>query len=294
MDLKFLHNKKIDKKKWDNCIKKSPNRLIYAYSWYLDKVAKKWSGIVANDYEYVLPIVWKRKIHIRYVYRPFLVQQLGVFGKNPDKIDTIEFIKILKRNFEFINYNFNFFNTNVQGVENKNYVLSMNNDFKTLYSNFSKNTKRNIKKSEKNNLKIDKNLSYNKLIKLKKENLPNKLTEKDFQNLEKLILFLNNNAIIYGVYKNDELVSAAFFAYHDRVFYYLIPANSNNGKKTGASFFLLKNFISENCNSNYLLDFEGSNIPGIERFFKGWGAKKHIYKSIMINNLPFYLKWFKK
>jgi hypothetical protein len=42
------------------------------------------------------------------------------------------------------------------------------------------------------------------------------------------------------------------------------------------------------------LDFEGSNIPGIARFYKGFGALPQTYYSLHQNRLPKLLQIFKK
>ena len=43
-----------------------------------------------------------------------------------------------------------------------------------------------------------------------------------------------------------------------------------------------------------VLDFEGSNIESIARFYKGFGAQEEIYPGIKLNNLPPILKLFRK
>jgi len=68
--LSYLPYKQIDKVKWDACIRHSMNRLIYAESVYLDHMAVNWDAIVLNDYEAVMPLPWKKKLGIRYLYQP--------------------------------------------------------------------------------------------------------------------------------------------------------------------------------------------------------------------------------
>ena len=46
----------IDKKHWDDCISKSFNGNVYAWSWYLDIVHPKWEALVENDYERVMAL----------------------------------------------------------------------------------------------------------------------------------------------------------------------------------------------------------------------------------------------
>ena len=60
--IKYLQHKEIDKAKWDACIDQASNGLIYAYSFYLDCMAKHWDALVLNDYEAVMPLTWNRNI----------------------------------------------------------------------------------------------------------------------------------------------------------------------------------------------------------------------------------------
>ena len=83
--IKYLQHKEIDKSKWDACISRAPNGLIYPYSFYLDAMAKHWDALVLKDYEAVMPLTWNRKYGFYYLYQPAFTASLGVFGKNLTK-----------------------------------------------------------------------------------------------------------------------------------------------------------------------------------------------------------------
>src|SRR5688572_10861129 len=78
--IRFVPYKEIDFTKWDNCIATASNGLIYGYSYYLDHMAKQWDGLVLNDYEAVMPLIWRKKYGILYCYQPPFTQQCGWFG----------------------------------------------------------------------------------------------------------------------------------------------------------------------------------------------------------------------
>ena len=78
--IQYLKNKEIDFKKYDACIEAAINSRIYAYSWYLNIVADNWDALVLNDYEAVMPLPWRQKYFIKYIYPPAWTQQLGVFS----------------------------------------------------------------------------------------------------------------------------------------------------------------------------------------------------------------------
>ena len=78
----YLKRNQLDDNKYNSCIKQSKNSRIYAFSWYLDCVADNWDALVLNDYEAVMPLPWRQKYVIKYIYPPAWTQQLGVFSPN--------------------------------------------------------------------------------------------------------------------------------------------------------------------------------------------------------------------
>src|SRR5215216_511602 len=86
-EIEIIPSYNIDREKWDRCVNESSNAMIYAASAYLDHIADNWTGIVAKDYEQVMPVAWRKKFGIRYSYQIPFVQQLGIFcGKKfPDE-----------------------------------------------------------------------------------------------------------------------------------------------------------------------------------------------------------------
>src|ERR1700692_3437990 len=75
----YLKHNAIDKRRWDEAIDRAFNGMIYAKSWYLDIVSPQWDALVSDDYRAVMPLTWRRKFGVYYLYQPFFTQQLGVF-----------------------------------------------------------------------------------------------------------------------------------------------------------------------------------------------------------------------
>ena len=71
--IRKVSRKKLEVEKYDACIANSIQANVYGYSWYLDVVADNWDVLVLNDYEAVMPIPWRRKFFIKYVYTPLRV-----------------------------------------------------------------------------------------------------------------------------------------------------------------------------------------------------------------------------
>ncbi len=282
MKLKFVKRQEIDTEKWDSCIKNAKNSLLYAYSWYLDIVAENWNGIIYENYSCVMPIVWNKKLGLKYTYRAFLLQQLGIFHAGNITPNYNAFLKILFAKFRFIDYNFNSLNKISLNkiTENTNLELPLNKKYEELRKNFTKKHRATILKAIKKNIIISKNLKIEEFIKLKKKFPVNNLTQKNFESLKKLCTQFPEKAKIYGASKNAELLSASVYFIQDNRIYFLASVSTQKGKKNNSAFLLKNEIIKDFSNKNYILDFEGSNIPGVKHFFKGWGAQEKNYYTL--------------
>ena len=161
MGLKILHlpHSKIDKLKWNQCISSASNYLPYAYSWYLDVVSPGWNAMVSEDYSFVFPLTHRRKLGFTYLYQPMFTQQLGLFSKYPiEEKFVLTFLYNIPTSYKFIEINLNEANTFDLSEEladrKKNLLLNLNKSYEEIYSGYSENHKRNLKKAVKNNFKI--------------------------------------------------------------------------------------------------------------------------------------------
>jgi hypothetical protein len=292
--LKLLKRKEIDILKWDELIAHSTNETIYPYSWYLDTVSENWSALVMDDYRFVMPVVWKKKAGMKYIYQPFYTQQLGVFSReyvDPELVRRM--LNILYRKFRFAGMNFNV--NNLVGEEKpfsvddkSNYVLNLDKDYKDLYKLFSTNAKRNIKRSLGHDEHLEKNLPVGELVKLKRENDVIKRSNKDYNWLIKLFetIRLRGAGSVYAICADHEITAAAFFAFSKSRAIYLLSVSSPKGKERRGMFRIIDTFIRDHAGSGLILDFEGSNIPSVARFFSGFGARPEVYQGVSFNRLP--------
>jgi len=76
--------------------------------------------------------------------------------------------------------------------------------------------------------------------------------------------------------------------------YYLLGGSNATGRENGAMQALFAGFIKTHASSDLILDFEGSEIEGIARFYKGLGATPVYYYNLLQNRLPYIIKWLKK
>ncbi len=300
--IKYISHQHIDKVRWDDCIRQAPNGLIYAFSYYLDTMAKNWDALVLNDYEVVMPLTWNSKYGFSYLYQPGFTASLGVFGKNLNEELVFGFIKAIPEKFKLIEISLNSGNF-IPGNQpyfstRTNYILDLNKPFTDLANAYRENHQRNIKKALQAGCTIRKNIPVNLVIEMNQELLKtiSPVKTEDYNNFKKLydLLAKENNAETFGVIDADQhLVAAAVFFYSHNRAYYILAGNTTEGKNLGASHALLDSFIKENADKDLILDFEGSYIESLAFFYTGFGPKAESYPALRTNKLPWYIRWMK-
>ncbi len=275
------------------------NGRIYSMVWYLDIIAEKWDALIWGDYEFVMPIPVSKKYYITYISQPYFAQQLGIFPIPPENTQK-DFSKELSSKFKLINYQLNWqMNPNAFSEfklsKRLNFVLPLNSNFEKIYNRFTTHTKRNIKKAEKADVVVTNNVTpteYFKYFESKytvPQSVKKQLTELMYISIK------NGRGDIYGVFTpENKLCAAAFFIRSNKRIIILNTFSTEVGRRNRAMFGIVNKFINDNSDSEFLLDFEGSNIDGIARFYRGFGSSPEIYFSIHQNKLPAFLKLFTK
>jgi hypothetical protein len=100
----------INSKKWDACVDKNENGLIYSQTRFLNAMADNWHGLIIGDYATVLPIPWRKKWGIRYAYVPAFMQQQGFTGELNESL-LEKAIEVLFQWISYGDFQFNFSNT---------------------------------------------------------------------------------------------------------------------------------------------------------------------------------------
>jgi hypothetical protein len=290
----------IDKVQWDDCISQAVNGNLNATSWYLDIVSPGWCALVEDDYQRVFPLPVESKGGFRYIRQPFFTQQLGLFYRTfSDEKYIPEFIAAIPSTYKLIDYNLNTSNR-ISPSEHVsdlvNIELELFNDYKTIASKYQNNLQRNLRKAVLNGFRLEKQVPIDDIINLFRANKGLELTHlSDSQyNLMRQIAetsIQKGIGEIWGAYdKNNELIAGILWVTSHQKSIFLFSALSHSGKKLHAMPWLIDCFIQQNAGKGLTLDFEGSNNPGLARFYSSFGSKTVVYQRYFRNSLPFIFR----
>ncbi|MEP6846273.1 MAG: hypothetical protein ABI861_09730 [Panacibacter sp.] len=301
IDIIPSHN--IDKQKWDNCIHKSSNGLIYATSTFLDIMSnKQWEALVMNDYETVMPLIWRKKWGIYYLHQPAFSQQLGVFSiKDTDINTTGQFLNTIPGKYRFAEINLNAGNVVQQPCFlHKNYLLNINYSYEVLQKNYSRSAKRNIDKALNAGITIQENINPSDIIFIHRKRFKDKIgaREKDYLAFGRLIEILvkQKNCFTVGAFNaGTRLISGSIYLLYKNRVTFIMNGNSPESFQCGATHLLKDYAIQKFSDKGLIMDFEGGDFKNFVRFYEQFGNTYiEYYPSLFFNKLPWPFKLLKK
>ena len=300
--IRYLTNNEIDKAKWDNCIGTASNGLVYAFSFYLDTMAKTWNALVLNDYEAVMPLPCRKKAVFNYLFQPSVTPILGVFGNNVTAELVGGFLHHIPSSFKLWDISLNHFNpltssTNYPAFKRDNFVLPLNKPYEQIREAYHDNIKRAVNKALKKGCVIEKGIPPDDIISICKREFP-RFTRVEpglFDNLKIVYQHYSRQAQTYCVSTGEgkKLASCAFLFSGNRAYYWLV-GNDPESREYGASALLIDTFIRDYAGKDLILDFEGSDDKGVADFYKKFGAAAEPFATIYYNRLPFPFNLLKR
>ena len=301
MEIKYFTNKEIDKKKWDNCIANANNSLIYAYSFYLDNMAKNWDALVLNDYEAVMPLTWNKKYGIRYLYQPAFIQQLGIFSKESIAESTMRaFIDRIKIEFQFAEIFLNIADPRSFTKPCANFILPLNKAYKNIEANYKPSFIKSLKHAKKSMPLYLSPQNYMEAINTHIKEYGKRTThvkDKDYKAFAAVCEFASaKNMLVVrkAISPDNELLAITLLLKDTNRLYNIMSVVPKQARSREANYFLYDEIIKEFSQQVNALDFEGSDISGIAEFYKKFGAIDQPYYFLRFNNLPWPLKYLKR
>lgn len=301
--IQFVEAKNIDPVRWDDLIFASQNPTIFASYDFLFTASSTWGALVSDDYQWAIPLPYRKKWGVYYIYSPPFISRLGLFSTIPLSNEEIQnaFIQIPKK-FQLIELILNRFNQLPDQTASLSFELDLNQDYSDVWFKYSENTKRNVKSANKHQLVISDEVEMDEVIDLFKKNrgknIDKTIPDAHYDILKNLADLAERlgNIEKWAVYnQNNQLLAGAIFLKDQYRSWFWFSGRDQTKAEYKAMFFLIDQYIQKNVNTPVILDFNGSNDPNVARFYSGFGASPYTYPYLKKYNplLNPFIKWYK-
>lgn len=302
--INFFNHNEIDQDKWDFLVKNSGRNTFFANYQTLSLANPHWCALVEDDYHAAMPLPINKKWGISYIYTPSFFSRGGLFSLKPVDSEMLQrFINRIPPKFKRIDLLMNERDEHALFSNLSYYKLSLNQDYKDIYKNFSENCKRNIKVAEKLNLVYQEDGEISEIITLFKENRGADksiaLCEKDYDlllNLAQLARKMDMLDVVTVKNQSGNLLAGALILNDFGTFRFWFSGRDNHFSETRSMFFLLHKYLSNHSSQDADFDFNGSMNENVARFYKGFGANGYtlpylqLDKSCVIKLIHQFLK----
>ncbi len=300
--IRYVKHDDIDKERWDECIQHSASPLIYAKAVYLDHMAGEWDALVMDDYRAVMPLTWRSKFGIKYLYQPAFTQQLGVFAKKELYVElklTELFINECKRYFNFAEINLNESNS-VEGLLCRtNFVLALDLSHDQRRAGYKTSFQQHLTKASKQNLLYRSTTMFDEIVRSfsgQQRFKMRSVKRSDYKKFSTLcsVLSVHGMCIAREVISNNEAVARVILLKDEKRIYNIMSFITAHGRELRANHFLYDSILNEFSNTGMLFDLEGSDVPGVRDFYAAFGGVDRPYYFLRYNHLHPLLRWGKK
>lgn len=272
-DIKLWSYDQIDPVRWDQAQNKKGAEIYSSYQ-YLSIISQgNWSAAILGDYEATVPFICRRKWGlIPYVTMPIFSQK---YSNNDWTAESWGYL-IQKLRSQVVKIDLR---TTLSFFEDDktrtNFVLHKNTrSYQEIYEGYKKELKRKLKQTQ--GYEIDKIPQDLAISFLQDHPLFRKLTP---PRAGKILDKLCDHHMLHfiGLHHagNNELVSVLGYLVYGLEAYILLPYQSVLGKEINGMAILIDYLIQQD--EFQTINFEGSSIPSIARFYEQFGPEKQIY-----------------
>ncbi|MBV9986737.1 MAG: GNAT family N-acetyltransferase, partial [Chitinophagaceae bacterium] len=246
----ILPSAQIDAARWDECVERSANGLVYSSTAYLHAMADNWHGVVIDDYRAVMAIPWRMKFGFRYAYTPPFVQQLGLTG-DFNEADLKAVIRTLPDFVKLADIHFNFSNTMIAALHpvsvRTNFVLDLSKGYTELQARYRKDLKENLRRLPAHELVFGEG-SVEEGVSMYRQEYGNRITAIDAAAYDRFTglcrqLQEQGKCIIKYIAHRNEKVAVVVLLKDGRRIYNIMNTTTAAGRKLNANDALLDHVL---------------------------------------------------
>ena len=294
--IRFYTHEEIDPVRWGSCVAASGASTLFADYDLLTLSNPQWGALVLDDYAAVMPLPWRRKHLVSYVFNPFFHSRLGVFAPAPPSAALVaEFVAAIPKRFVSVDLNLNEENSaarlSVATGEQVSHRLSLSADYDMLWQGYGSNHKRNVKAARAHLPQLDPAVPVSDIIALFRHNRGRddsiRMFDADYAAFERLCAYTADRGwlTVWGARDDDgTLLAGAVFLRDGNRHWFWFSGREEARADRKAMFFLMDEFIRQNAGTATLLDFNGSRNPNVARFYAGFGGERFTFPALHFIN----------
>ena len=162
------------------------------------------------------------------------------------------------------------------------YILHGIKDADKILSGMSQQTRRNLKKAEEQSVTIRRGVGIDEFLKIQtltfeRQKKRNTQSSAVLRRIIETACERGQGDIFGGYDKDGKLHATAFVVWQNSSAYYIAGGGDPSLRSSGAHTLVLWEAIKYVSQYTNTFDFEGSMIPGVERFFREFGAVQTQY-----------------
>lgn len=291
--IEHLTHDQVDKAAWDARCRASSNAHWYGLSSTLDAVAPGWNALVDPGTGGQMPLIWRRKWGVRYLYQPFMLQHVGPWT-GPDHQGAERFLAAVPNSYRFADIRIDATDppsaSTFRFERRTNHELLMDRSLERLRAGYSTNHRRSVRKAEKQGIspleagaaEVEGFLAGS--AQFKAWGITDPQREAMHRVLERTAM--DGSGFGRVVRSGGAIVAAAWFVRSCGRVIFLKGLADPRGREVHAMHALIDRVISECAGSGLILDLAGGQEADLARFYSGFGAVPRLYLRALMNRLP--------
>lgn len=287
--IQFLNSTEIDPDKWDNTVRNSRFRTVFATYKALSLLTEDfgWNALIQDDYEYVMPLPERTKMGIHYICQPGFVGPTGIFSKKETTASAVlGFFNAIPEKYVQVDLTLNTQNalppSGPFALTAVSHAMALDAPYENLAAGYSQNTRRNVKTARRQGLVWVPDGDLEAIIALFRQNRGKRgdvhYKGSDYRALVRIVSFLRKTGLaeVPEVHTCDgERVAGAVFVHDFGRHVFLFSGRDNRFADCRPMFFLLDEFVRRHAGSAESLDFNGSRDPNVARMYRGFGGRPY-------------------
>ena len=300
--IRYLRHAEIDKGWWDHRVMVSDTPLWYALSSVLDAAAPGWDALVDEDTGAVMPLVHRRKWGVRYLFQPFAVQRLGVFGTGGDAARLGAFLHAVPRHFRLWDIHLQDMDRtgcppDVWLGERTNMELPLSPGLAELRAAYGESHRRGLRKwAEEGEVRPMGEMEFMTVMEQAPQLEQWGVTATQLATLDRLVRLgmASGHMALRGLWRSGSWLAVGSFVTWGGRTIFLKGLSTKAGRSVFALHRVMDAAIEEAVGTSAVMDMAGGHAHELRRFYAGFGARPTLYLHAKANRLPHFLRWYKQ